>query len=76
FIFDGGRDRVTDFANDVDTIAFDAALWDGAPPEIEMLLAGATVTATGLILNLPDGATLDIRGIFDASLLADDIVFL
>ena len=76
FVFDSGRDTILDFADNVDEIRIDTPLWGGTAPSIEALLATASVTATGLTLNLADGATLDIRGIFDASLLADDIVFL
>jgi Ca2+-binding RTX toxin-like protein len=75
FIFDGGRDTILDFVNGQDRILLDADLWLGDPPEVDVLLAGATVTATGLSLALADGATLDIRGVFDASLLVDDIQF-
>ncbi|WP_309667651.1 calcium-binding protein, partial [Tabrizicola sp.] len=78
FVFSAGHDVIVDFADNLDTIVLDAALWAGTAPSIEQLLASdnVTVTATGLILALASGATLDIRGIFDASLLVDDIVFL
>ena len=75
FIFDGGRDIIADFEDGIDRILIDAALWGQGPPAAEDLLAGATVTATGLVLTFDNGASLDIRGIFDASLLVDDIVF-
>jgi hypothetical protein len=42
---------------------------------VAALLAEATSTETGLILALADGATLDIRGVFDSTLLADDFLF-
>jgi hypothetical protein len=40
------------------------------------LLATATVTIEGLHFDFGAGNTLDIRGIFDANLLADDILFI
>jgi Ca2+-binding RTX toxin-like protein len=76
FIFNGGRDVISDFVNDLDTIALSRSLWSGVPPEISAVLAVAQVTATGVSLTLANGHTLDIRGVFDASLLLDDIVFL
>jgi Ca2+-binding RTX toxin-like protein len=76
FIFAGGQDRIMDFQDGTDQIVLDADLWTGAPPDVADLLATAMVTETGLLLDLGQGATLDIRGIFDASLLVDDIMFL
>jgi hypothetical protein len=62
-----------DFANDIDTIVLEADLWGTAPPDSATLLATATVTTAGLVLGLPDGGLLDIRGGFGAALLVDDI---
>jgi len=76
FIFDGGRDLIIDFQDGIDRILLDPALWSGDPPAVSTILAGALVTATGLALDLGGGNTLDIHGIFNASLLADEIAFL
>ena len=76
FIFGSGQDTIMDFTHGVDRIALDATLWDTPPPDLADLLATAMVTETGLFMDLGAGATLDIAGIFDASLLVDDIVFL
>ncbi|NJS40407.1 MAG: calcium-binding protein, partial [Rhodobacteraceae bacterium] len=76
FVFDGGHDIILDFTNDVDTIVLERDLWTGPAPDLASLLAGATVTATGILLDLPEGGALDIRGIFNTTLLMDDIVFL
>ncbi|MDM7933558.1 hypothetical protein [Tabrizicola sp.] len=76
FIFSAGRDVISDFEDGVDRILLDRALWPGEPPSLNDLLAGAMVTAAGVVLSLGEGNTLDIRGIFDASLLVDDIAFL
>ncbi|WP_103258867.1 calcium-binding protein [Tabrizicola aquatica] len=75
FVFTGGRDVLTDFTEGSDRIQLSADLWSGDPPEVEDLLASATVTATGVVIDLGAAGTLDIRGIFDTSLLADDIQF-
>jgi Ca2+-binding RTX toxin-like protein len=77
FVFAGGTDTIADFTNGQDRFLLDRALWQGAPePQIADLLAGAVVTATGLRLAIAEGAVLDIRGVFNASLLADDFQFL
>ncbi len=77
FVFQAGEDVILDFTNDLDVIVLDAAAWGGAPPALAEILADANIVVgeTGLILTLAPGHTLDIRGIFDASLLTDDIVF-
>ncbi|MCX7287298.1 MAG: calcium-binding protein, partial [Rhodobacterales bacterium] len=76
FIFTAGHDQISDFTNGQDRIILDAGLWAGDPPLVQDLLASATIGTTGVTLILGDGTTLDIRGIFDTSLLVDDIQFL
>ncbi|MBN8629830.1 MAG: hypothetical protein J0L76_03125 [Rhodobacterales bacterium] len=76
FVFSGGADLVTDFRDRQDKILLDLHLWDGPAPDVATLLSGAVVTSTGLQLDFGAGNTLDIAGIFDANLLADDIRFL
>ena len=76
FVFSGGADLVTDFRDGQDKITLALQLWDGPPPGIASLLSEATVTSTGLHLDFGGGNMLDIAGIFDANLLADDILFL
>jgi Ca2+-binding RTX toxin-like protein len=75
FVFVGGNDTILDFTNGQDRIWLESDLWDGTPPPVATLLAEATLTETGLILALADGATLDIRGVFDTRLLVDDFLF-
>ena len=76
FVFVGGNDTLLDFTNGQDRIWLEADLWGGTPPPVSRLLAGATLTDTGIILTLGFGATLDIRGIFDTRLLMDDFQFI
>ncbi|MGB4908424.1 MAG: calcium-binding protein, partial [Tabrizicola sp.] len=76
FVFNGGADLITDFTDRQDKITLDLHLWEGPPPSIASLLSGAVVTATGLHFDFGHGNMLDIAGIFDANLLADDILFL
>ena len=76
FVFTGGADQLTDFRDGQDKITLDLHLWDGSQPAIASLLSAAVVTSTGLQIDFGGGNTLDIAGIFDANLLADDILFL
>jgi Ca2+-binding RTX toxin-like protein len=76
FVFTTGADVVADFRDRQDKIILDLRLWDGPPPAIADLLHGAIVTATGLRFDFGQGNTLDIQGLFNANLLADDILFM
>jgi Ca2+-binding RTX toxin-like protein len=76
FVFIGGADLVTDFRDGQDKITLALHLWEGPPPVVASLLSEASVSSTGLHLDFGGGNTLDIAGIFDANLLADDIRFL
>ena len=76
FVFASGADVVADFRDMEDKIVLNRALWSGVAPTIQSILAGATVTADGLEFDFGNGNTLDILGIFDANLLADDISFI
>ncbi|WP_374374087.1 hypothetical protein [Tabrizicola sp.] len=76
FVFSGGADLVTDFRDRQDKIVLDLHLWEGSPPGVASILSAAVVTSTGLHIDLGGGNSLDIAGIFDANLLADDILFL
>jgi Ca2+-binding RTX toxin-like protein len=76
FIFDGGLDVLADFQAGIDRILLNPALWSDGPPAVSAILDGAVITETGVVLDLGGGNTLDIQGIFNASLLADGIAFL
>ncbi len=76
FVFSEGEDRISDFQDGVDEIHLSVSLWGGAAPELTGFLAAAVVTDMGLSFDLGAGTRLDILGVFDASLLADDLVFI
>ncbi len=76
FVFHSGEDLITDFTDLQDKIYLDRQLWSGSPPTVANLLAAATVTSDGLHFDFGAGNTLDISGIFNANLLADDILFI
>jgi Ca2+-binding RTX toxin-like protein len=75
FVFTGGHDTILDFTNGQDRIWLEADLWGGTLPTVSALLTSASLTESGIILSLADGATLDIRGVFDRTLLTDDFLF-
>ncbi len=75
FVFAGGHDVLGDFTDGIDRILVSADLWEGEPPGVADLLANARVTETGVVIDMGAAGSLDIRGIFDTSLLADDIQF-
>ena len=78
FVFHDGRDIILDFAGDLDSLQIAASLWAGGSRTVEDVLApeNIAVTALGLELTLAPGHVLDLRGIFDAGLLYDDISFI
>ncbi|MBL9048039.1 MAG: hypothetical protein JNK34_12140 [Tabrizicola sp.] len=76
FVFSEGEDRISDFQDGLDEIHLSVSLWGGAAPELTGFLAAAVVTEMGLSFDLGAGTRLDILGVFDASLLADDLVFI
>jgi Ca2+-binding RTX toxin-like protein len=75
FVFAGGHDVLMDFTDGQDRIRMEADLWFGSPPSVADVLAGAVQSQTGIMIALPDGSTLDIRGVFDTKLLLDDFLF-
>ncbi|WP_261341454.1 hypothetical protein [Fuscovulum blasticum] len=76
FVFNAGRDTVLDFEDDTDTILLDPTLWGGGARDIASILApeNVIVTATSVILVFSDTDRLEVRGVTDAALLADDLV--
>lgn len=73
-IFRAGADRIMDFANNIDTIALDDALWGGAPRTIAQILALATEVAGDVLFSFGGGNTLRVENVATRGLLADDIL--
>ncbi|MEL7100677.1 MAG: calcium-binding protein [Pseudomonadota bacterium] len=74
FAMGGGRDRITDFTDDEDTIQID--LPGAAPADVRAWLGANTVVQGGnLVIDL-GGATLTIDGLTDANLLVNDLDFI
>lgn len=75
FVFHAGYDVVMDFQDNIDRLQIYSSSWGGGTRTIGDILATATVVAgVGIRLNLAPGNILEVRGIYDASLLANDIV--
>jgi Ca2+-binding RTX toxin-like protein len=75
FVFHGGDDVITDFANNRDEIALSRSLWSGARPSVAAIVDAAVVTAAGTRIDLPGGESLLILGLRNPGKLADDIIF-
>jgi hypothetical protein len=69
---------ITDFSDDLDEIQISSALWGGGARTVEDILdpANVTVTAAGLNIVVAPGHVLDLHGIFDATILYNDLTIL
>ncbi len=76
FVFHSGADVIADFTDLQDKIYLDRQVWSGSIPTVASLLSVAVITDTGLHFDFGPGNALDIVGIFNANLLADDILFI
>jgi Ca2+-binding RTX toxin-like protein len=68
----GGTDRVLDFADDVDTLAFDAALWGGGLSAAEVLDQFARDRGGNVVFDFADGTRVVVENASVAD-LADDL---
>lgn len=77
FIFRNGdgQDRVTDFADNVDTLIFAGGHWDGAMSVQTFVSTYARVSGTSVIFNLGDGDVVRVDGVSSLTRLYDDILF-
>jgi len=77
FVFGlGGRhDVIRDFADDIDTIRLDRALWGGGMNKAQVISSFASVTAGGdVVLDFGGADVLTIAGLGDATALLNDMV--
>lgn len=72
----GGDDRVKDFQDNVDTLAFDSSLWGGTSMTAEQFIADfVTDLDSDLLIEFSDGTSVLMSGIGDAGMLANDLSF-
>ncbi|SFA54014.1 serralysin [Paracoccus halophilus] len=76
FVFNDGRDIITDFRDDMDTIRIDNALWGGAPRTRAQLLADADVIGGNTVFNFGNGNTLTVNGVTDTAILMNDLIII
>jgi len=78
FIFRNGdgQDRITDFADNVDTLVFAGGHWDGAMTVQSFVSTYARVAGSSVIFDLGDGDVVRVDGISSLARLYDDILFL
>ena len=73
FRFTLGRDVVADFANDVDTIQVDNALWGSTPRTIAQLLAMGDIVGTSAVFDFGGGHVLIVQGVSSLAILGNDL---
>ncbi len=71
----GKHDVIRDFADDIDTIKLDHALWGGGMNKAQVISSFASVTSGGdVVLDFGGADVLTITGLGDATLLLNDLV--
>lgn len=78
FEFSGaiGRDRISDFRNDVDTLVLDEDLWGGGLTAAQVISGFASTVAAGVRFDFGAGNSILLAGLASAGLLVDDLAFL
>lgn len=73
FIFDGGKDRIKDFADDTDTVRLDTTALGLGGMSKKQVLALASVDGSDIVFNFGSGNKLWLEGITDISALSNDL---
>ena len=73
FIFDGGTDTIADFAQGIDHITLDPAVWTGLTSADDVLRLYGTHTGSQMVIDFGDGNVLVIENVSNPSTLGDDI---
>ncbi|MDB5660029.1 MAG: hypothetical protein JWS10_2644 [Cypionkella sp.] len=72
-----GSDFIADFADNIDTLVLDRALWGGAVLTASAVVSGfAVFTAGNVVLNFGGGDVLTIIGLKSTTALLDDLIFI
>lgn len=74
FFNNASADRITDFANNIDTIQLDDMLWGGAVRTVAQVLSSyASVVSGSVVMDFGGGDVLTIAGLTNINALLDDI---
>ncbi len=73
FIFSGGEDLISDYEQGIDRITLDASLWTGLTSAEDLLFVYGSIDGTTGTIDLGDGDILQVDGISDFDVWADDI---
>ena len=76
FVFRAGRDIITDFVNDVDTIRIDDVVWGGGARSIAQVLSLASVVGGNTVFDFGNGHTLTVNGLTDIAALQNDLIII
>ena len=78
FIFrnGSGNDRIRDFADNIDTLKLDDALWVGDLSEAEVISTFASDDTGEVVFDFENGNTLTLEGITNTLLLIDDLIII
>ncbi|WP_430465378.1 S8 family serine peptidase [Tabrizicola sp.] len=68
-----GRDRITDWTDNADTLRLDDAIWGGGMTVSRVLSTFGEVVNNGVVLDFGDTMVLTLQGVRNLTSLADDI---
>lgn len=74
FVYEAGRDYVTDFAQDKDELQLVSTLFTNAIPTVDEIIDIAAVQDGNLVFDFGSGNVLTLMGVTNANLLWNDIV--
>ncbi|WP_347312096.1 calcium-binding protein [Defluviimonas sp. SAOS-178_SWC] len=73
FLAGYGQDRVTDFADNVDTLVLDDALWGGGKTVAQVIADHASVVGSDVVFDF-GGHSLTVAGVTNLGVFSDDIM--
>ncbi len=69
-----GSDRVKDFADNIDQLRLDDAIWGGGKTAAQVVAAFASVVDGNTLFNFGGGQKITVSGVTDTSVFLNDIV--
>lgn len=70
-----GRDTITDFSNDFDTLMLSRSLWSGHLTKAQVVNRFADAVGGKVVFTFDGGEVLKVEGVSNPNALIDDIVF-